>query len=60
MPAWNRALSDQDIWNVTAFLSRVENLPPGAQTYWKNAYGTGPQNHQGEQHEQHGAHEHKD
>jgi mono/diheme cytochrome c family protein len=60
MPAWNRALSDQDIWNVTAFLSRVEKLPPGVQTYWKNAYGTTPQSHQGEGHEQHGAHEHKD
>ena len=57
MPAWNRALSDQDIWNVTAFLSRVEKLPPGVQEYWKNAYGTTPQSHQAEQH---GAHEHKD
>jgi mono/diheme cytochrome c family protein len=60
MPAWNRALSDQDIWNVTAFLSRVEKLPPAVQSYWKNAYGTTPESHQGEGHEQHGAHEHKD
>src|SRR5712691_6383377 len=28
MPAWNKALSEQDIWKVTAFLSRVEKLPP--------------------------------
>jgi mono/diheme cytochrome c family protein len=60
MPAWNKALSDQDMWNVTAFLSRVENLPPAVQTYWKNAYGTAPQSHDGEEHEQHGAHKHKD
>jgi len=57
MPAWNRALSDQDIWNVTAFLSRVEKLPPAVQEYWKNAYGATPQSRQPEQH---GAQEHKD
>lgn len=60
MPAWSHALSEQDMWNVTAFLSRLDKLPPGVQDYWKKAYGTSPQAHQGEQHEQHGAHEHKD
>lgn len=66
MPAWDRVLdpdqkkSDEEIWQVTAFLSRVEKLPPAVQTYWKNAYGTSPQSHKGEEHEQHGAHEHKD
>ena len=58
MPAWSHALSDQDIWNVTAFLSRVEKLPPAVQAYWKNAYGATPQSHPSD--EQHGAHEHKD
>lgn len=57
MPAWSKALSDQDMWNVTAFLTHLEELPPAVQTYWKNAYGTTPQSHQGEQHD---AHEHKD
>jgi mono/diheme cytochrome c family protein len=42
MPAWNKALSDQDIWKVTAFLSRLQKLPPKVQDYWKNAYGVGP------------------
>ena|SRR5215469_125772 len=56
MPAWNKALSEQDMWKVTAFLSRIDKLPPGAIAYWKNAYGTTPQPHEGE--EQHGAHEH--
>ena len=42
MPAWGRAMSDQDIWKVTAFLSRVQKLPPKVQEYWKTAYGVGP------------------
>jgi mono/diheme cytochrome c family protein len=58
MPAWNKALSEQDMWKVTAFLSRVDKLPPAVIQYWKNAYGTtpGPQ----EEHEQPGMHEHGD
>ncbi|HET8826561.1 MAG TPA: cytochrome c [Terriglobales bacterium] len=55
MPAWGKALSNDDMWKVTAFLSHLDKLPPGVQTYWKNAYGVAP--HTGEQHE-HGAHEH--
>jgi mono/diheme cytochrome c family protein len=42
MPAWNKALSDQDIWKVTAFLSRVQKLPPAVQDYWKNSFGVSP------------------
>lgn len=42
MPAWGKALTEQDIWKVTAFLSRIQKLPPKAQEYWKNAYGVGP------------------
>jgi mono/diheme cytochrome c family protein len=42
MPAWNKALSDQDIWKVTAFLSRIQKLPPGVQDYWKKAFGVTP------------------
>jgi mono/diheme cytochrome c family protein len=57
MPAWSKALSDQDIWNVTAFLSHVEDLPPAVQDHWKKAYGVTPQGH-GEEHGQHGGHEH--
>ena len=43
MPAWNKAMTDQDIWKVTAFLSRIEKLPPKVQDYWKTAYGVTPQ-----------------
>ena len=42
MPAWSKALSDQDIWKVTAFLSRIQKLPPGVQDYWKKSFGVGP------------------
>jgi mono/diheme cytochrome c family protein len=42
MPAWSKALSDDDIWKVTGFLSRVQKLPPKVQDYWKNSYGVGP------------------
>jgi mono/diheme cytochrome c family protein len=42
MPAWSKALSDQDIWKVTAFLSRIQKLPPGVQDYWKKSFGVAP------------------
>jgi mono/diheme cytochrome c family protein len=58
MPAWSKALGEQDIWKVTGFLSRLEKLPPAVQDYWKKAYGVSPESHQGEEHEHHGGHEH--
>ena len=42
MPAWNKALSEQDMWKVTAFLSRIEKLPPAVQDYWKKSIGVAP------------------
>jgi mono/diheme cytochrome c family protein len=42
MPAWNKALSDQDTWKVTAFLARIQTLPPGVRDYWKQSFGVGP------------------
>jgi mono/diheme cytochrome c family protein len=53
MPAWDKALSEEDVWKVTAFLSRLEKLPPAVQQYWKKAYGVSPEAHHGEGHEQH-------
>lgn len=43
MPSWSQALSADDMWKVTAFLSRIEKLSPGVQDYWKKAYGVSPQ-----------------
>ncbi len=39
MPAWDKSFADDDIWKVTAFLSRVDKLPPAVQDYWKKAAG---------------------
>lgn len=43
MPAWNKALSEQDMWKVTAFLSRLEKLPPAVKEYWQKAFGLAPE-----------------
>lgn len=42
MPAWEKVLGDQELWKVTAFLSRLQKLPPAVQDYWKKASGTEP------------------
>jgi len=42
MPVWGRALPEEDVWKVVAFLSRIQKLPPKAVEYWKSAYGVGP------------------
>ena len=42
MPAWDGTLSEQDMWRVTEFLSRIENLPPGAASYWHETYASRP------------------
>jgi len=39
MPAWDKTLSETDMWKVTALLSRLEKLPPAVQEYWKKAGG---------------------
>ena len=43
MPAWGKVLSEQDMWKVTGFLSRIEKLPAAVQDYWKKNYGVVPQ-----------------
>ncbi len=42
MPAWNKTLSEADMWKVTAFLARVEKLTPAVQEYWKKSFGVEP------------------
>lgn len=37
MPAWKTLMSDTDIWKMTAFLSRIDKLPPAVQEEWKKA-----------------------
>jgi thiosulfate dehydrogenase len=60
MPAWSHVLEDQDLWKLTAFLSRLDKLPPAVQQYWRNTYGVSPSEHPGGEHEQGGAHAHGD
>jgi mono/diheme cytochrome c family protein len=42
MPSWSKTLSEQEMWKATAFLARIEKLPPAVQDYWKKAFGAGP------------------
>jgi mono/diheme cytochrome c family protein len=39
MPAWDKTLSEPDIWKITSFLSHMEKLPPAVQDYWKTSFG---------------------
>ena len=42
MPSWNKALSEEEMWKVTAFISRIQKLPPAVQDYWKKSFGVAP------------------
>ena len=37
MPAWKGALNDNEVWQVTTFLSHMDRLSPDVTTNWKNA-----------------------
>jgi len=41
MPAWKGSITDDEIWKITAFLSRIEKLPPAVQDQWKKPAGPG-------------------
>lgn len=43
MPAWDGAIPEQDMWKVTAFLSRINKLPPAVREYWQDTFNVGPQ-----------------
>ncbi len=42
MPAWDKALSEQDRWKITLFLSHMDKLPPTVQEFWKANFNTTP------------------
>jgi mono/diheme cytochrome c family protein len=42
MPAWKQALSEQEAWQVTTFLSHMDKLPPDVSGAWKTAAGGAP------------------
>ncbi len=37
MPAWNKLLNDQQMWQATTFLSHMDKLPPQVKDAWKAA-----------------------
>ena len=42
MPAWDKTLTEQDMWKITMFLSHMDKLPPAVQEYWKTSFGVSP------------------
>ncbi len=42
MPAWDKTLSEQDMWKITMLLSHLDKLPPAAQEYWKTNFNPAP------------------
>jgi mono/diheme cytochrome c family protein len=42
MPAWDKNLSEQDMWKLTSFLSHMQKLPPAVQEFWKTSFGVAP------------------
>jgi mono/diheme cytochrome c family protein len=38
MPAWDKALTESDMWKLTLFLSHMDKLPPAVQDYWKSNF----------------------
>ena len=42
MPAWDKTLSEPDMWKITMFLSHMDKLPPAAQDYWKANFNNAP------------------
>jgi mono/diheme cytochrome c family protein len=42
MPAWDKTLTEQDMWKITMLLSHLDKLPPGVQEYWKANFNAAP------------------
>jgi mono/diheme cytochrome c family protein len=40
MPAWKQSLSEQQMWQVTTFLSHMDKLPSSVSDQWKAAAGS--------------------
>ncbi|MGD0791545.1 MAG: cytochrome c [Terriglobales bacterium] len=53
MPAWDKTLSEPEIWKLTAFLTRMDKLPPAVQDYWKKSSGVNPPTGGQEGHDDH-------
>ena len=51
MPAWGKTMSEPDMWKVTAFLTRLDKLPPAVQDYWQKSVGAAPPAEPAEKHD---------
>ena len=59
MPSWEKVLSEPDMWKVTAFLTRVQKLPPAVQDFWKKSAGVAAPAEGEAGHEHHDHSDHK-
>ncbi len=54
MPAWEKTLSQPDIWKITSLLSHMDKLPPAVQEYWRANFGiAGPTGEEQKDKEEH-------
>ena len=42
MPAWDKTMTEPDMWKVTMLLSHLDKLPPAVQDYWKTNFAPEP------------------
>jgi mono/diheme cytochrome c family protein len=42
MPAWDKTLTEQEMWKITLLLSHLDKLPPNVQEYWKTNFNVAP------------------
>ena len=49
MPAWENAITDEQIRKIAAFLTRIKNLPAPVWEFWENLYGVSPDSYKPEQ-----------
>jgi mono/diheme cytochrome c family protein len=42
MPAWRSSLKEEEMWQVTTFLSHMDKLPPQVAEQWKAMAAAGP------------------
>jgi mono/diheme cytochrome c family protein len=42
MPAWDKTLTEQDMWKITMLLSHMDKLPPAVQDFWKTSFNQVP------------------
>src|ERR1700733_2652433 len=43
MPAWDKTLSEPDMWKIASLLSHFDKLPPAVQDYYQKTFGVSPQ-----------------